>query len=206
MKHFLTALLICFATFLSAQIPKEKMVADTVQAGYYLPFSPNTVSCKVHIVTINGASKIPAFDTTLTGNRLPQQLIHKIATLPAGSTVVYYEITESENSVLKKMPAMHYMIGTRNTKPALRDPSLPEPISATDLAAMHFDADYISFVMAFKPGESYVEIAQTGNEFSEKAKTMISSFQPGQKVFIEQVTRNKNGTPVKSPGRVFVIQ
>lgn len=179
-----------------------KIKTDTIAQGYFLPLDTNVVSCKIRITRSKGIS----FEQNCTGNKLSPALIDSIGKLPIGGIVTYEEITVNGKNGLEKSPAVRYVIGSRNSRFALRAPTDLERVTAAALSQMVFDNNYVSFVVSFREGEKFVEVKASGNKMPASATEKIKSLPPGSKVFIEQVqAKNENGTIFKSPGRTFII-
>jgi hypothetical protein len=201
MKNFLLAVLLAASCSTFAQ-NSIGLATDTVMQGYYLPLDSNVISCKVSVIYDNISS-----DTVLQGNKLPAMLTRKICSMQKGTVVVYHELTIMKNSVMVQAPPVRYLIGSKNTKPVLRDPTLPILISANDLADYKIDPSYVSFTVSFLSGEKYVDYEMKSNKLTEEVKAAIRALPPGTKVFFERVNaKNKDGVVVKQAGMQFKIQ
>jgi hypothetical protein len=87
---------------------------------------------------------------------------------------------------------------------------LPQPIadtvSTSTLVSMVADSNIVSFTIAAKSGETWVDVKSDGNKLSETSKQLIFLQKPGQKVFVEHLTAIVNGQEKKLPGTVYVIK
>lgn len=176
---------------------------DTVQPGYYIPLDTNVVSCKVAI-TPNG--KNVQFINTTT-NHLPDSVISKIENLTAGSVVVYTEVTVLRKGVLEKAPVVRYVIGARNSVPALREPALLDSLTAPEISTLVFDRYVISFEVSFLIDGAFYTYQLTGNGICCEPRERIITLQPGTKVWVDNMKRkNDDGSISIVPSRVYVVK
>jgi hypothetical protein len=195
MRLFLLCFLLAmpFAGFAQA----KKLKTDTALAGCYLLPDTNTVSFKV-IVIHNGIASV---EKNVNGRNLPPDLSGAIMQLAKGDIVLYDEITVVDTAgVLRKSPSIRYVIGMKNTRPAL-----PETITREAAAAMTLNETVVSFSVTFADGGTFYEFACKGNTVSPDAQAALLKLEPGTKIFFEKiVARNEVGN-IKFPVRTYVI-
>lgn len=175
----LTALLVLFATGVNAQALKT----DTVKRGYYIPLDSNVMSCKIEITPAGKEIQL----TTISGNKIPDSTISVISHLEAGSVVVYSELTVFNNGLLEKAPSKRYVIGSRSTQPAKRDPSIPDTLTAKEIGSIILDPRVHSFHVSWTNGGNYYDYAITGNGIFGEARTAIEALPSGTRVWIENI-------------------
>lgn len=81
-----------------------------------------------------------------------------------------------------------------------------DTITASELLALHSDSTIVSYVIAAKKGDRWVEINVQGDKIPDSAKSLVLGLKPGATVLYEQVTAMQNGQLVKLPGKKFVIK
>lgn len=200
---FLTLLLICiFECGLVAQNSPE-IRTDTVKQGFYIPLDSNVVSCKVGILPQGGKLEM----INMQGNSLSSETISQIGVLKNGSVVVYSEITVLSKGTFVKSKSVRYVIGARNSVPALRDPSLPDTLSAAEIGAIVLDKEVFSFQIVFVLEGAVYDFEMTGNGVAPTVKDKLLTLPAGTKVWFESI-KSEDGTGAKRilPSRVFVIK
>lgn len=195
MRCFLFCLLL--AVPLSGFAQAKKIKTDTALVGCYLLPDTNTVSFKL-IVIHNGIASV---EKNVTGRNLPPDLAMAVMQLQKGDIVLYDEITVLDtNGILRKAPSIRYVIGMKNTRPAL-----PETITREEAAAMTLNENVVSFSVTFAGGGTFYEYACKGNVVSPDAQAALLKLEPGTKIFFEKiVARNEIGN-IKFPNRTYVI-
>lgn len=176
---------------------------DTVKSGYYLPLDSNVVSCKVGILPKDGA--LETFD--MLGNTLSTETISKVGILKKGSVVVYSEITVLNKGILQKSKPIRYVIGNRNSVPALRDPSVPDTLPAVEIGAVILEKEVYSFHISYVVDGAMYDFEMTGNAVAPMVKEKILALPSGTRVWFESI-RTVDGDGVKwlLPSRVYVVK
>jgi hypothetical protein len=199
MKHFflLIALMVQVCGF--SQIVLR---TDTVEQGYYVPLKSNVASCRLSILEKGNITHVQ----NLTGNQIPDSLVRKIWRLEPGSVVVYSEITVMVSGSLQKANPVRYVIGKSNTTFALRDPSLPIPVRASEAAQIVLDTNTISCVISIIVDGQFSEYAITGNTIPVSIKAVLDGLKPGSRFIIAQILVSGQGSEqVKLPERTYVV-
>lgn len=176
---------------------------DTVQPGYYIPLDSNVMSCKVGIIPKDGKLET----SNLQGNKLPMETITKIGALKTGSVVVYSEITVLKDGILQKSNSIRYVVGTRNSVPALRDLSRPDTLPATEIAALVLDSRVYSFHVSYTLGGAYYDYEMSGNGVAPMVQEKIRALPSGTRVWFESIrTLDGDGEKRLLPSNVYVVK
>jgi hypothetical protein len=192
----------CVAAF-TLSLNAQSLRTDTVKPGYYIPFDSNFASCKV---AITPKGKTTTFKNT-TGNRISDSLVIEIGKLERGSVVAYTEVTILKNGSFEKSNSVRYVIGSRNSVFAQRDPSLPDTLSAAEIGSLVLEKAVTSFTVSFIDGDAYVEYALTGNGICCEPREKILALKSGTKVYIERITCLAGDGSVKLlPNRTYVVK
>jgi hypothetical protein len=191
---------LCCFTLVSAQPVR----IDTVQRGYYLPFGSNYISCKV---LISNSASNPNTEVNATGNRISDSLISVIGSLEYGAVVMYTDVTVLRNGALEKAPLVWYVIGKRNTQPALRDPSLGDTLTAKEIGAIVLDVHVSGFSVSWTLKGNTKKYDVTGNRMSAEARKAIEALPSGTKVRIDNIRRKEeNGSLRTMPAEIHIVR
>ncbi len=176
---------------------------DTVQRGYYIPFGPNYMSCKVEITPLGKK----AFFANTTGNKLPDSLMNIISYLEPGSVVAYTEVTVMSKGMLEKVSGRRYVVGTTNTSFVKRDPFYPDTLTAKEIAAIELDPHVYQFSVSWFAGGSMSNYELTGNGVFGSARTAIEALPSGTKVYFENIRRKEDdGSKRVMPAEIHVVR
>lgn len=176
---------------------------DTVQAGYYIPLDSNVMSCKVGIMPQGG--KFETFN--MQGNTLSSETITKIGALKKGSVVVYSEITILNGANLQKANTIRYVIGNRNSVPALHDPSRPDTLTAAEIGAIVLAKEVYSFHISYVVEGAMYDFEMSGNGVAPMVKEKLLALPPGTRVWFESIrTVDGDGAKRLLPSSVYVVK
>lgn len=199
MKRIVLVLFIVITASLNAQTVRT----DTVKPGYYIPFDSNFVSCKVAIMP---KGKKVEFTNT-TGNKIPDSLVAKIGNLEAGSVVTYSEVTILRAGVFTKSNSVRYVIGSRNSVYARRDPSQPDTLSAAEIGSLVLDKQVYSFDVSFLIDGAYYVYSLTGNGVCCDARERILTLKSGTKVWVDNIKRQEDdGSKRVAPVQIYIVK
>jgi hypothetical protein len=94
-----------------------------------------------------------------------------------------------------------------NRPDTLRDPSLPDTISAVHLGSLVLDRHVISFTVSFAAGGSYSEYNLTGNGIFGEAREKIEALPSGTTVWVEKIKRKEDdGSEHMVPTQTYIIK
>ena len=160
---------------------------------------------RVKLAYCHRGGKLEMFN--MQGNSLSSETISQIGVLKNGSVVVYSEITVLSKGTFVKSKSVRYVIGARNSVPALRDPSLPDTLSAAEIGAIVLDKEVFSFQIVFVLEGAVYDFEMTGNGVAPTVKDKLLTLPAGTKVWFESI-KSEDGTGAKRilPSRVFVIK
>lgn len=198
-----TRVLVIAFILVTTAVSAQTVTTDTVKHGYYLPLDTNVLSCKVGVTPKGGKLKL----TTVSGNQLPDSTISSIGHLPMGSAVVYSEITVLNKGIAEKSPVVRYVIGNKNTCAVKRDLSIPDTLTAREIAAIQLDHHVFSFTVSWIDGGNMYMYDITGNGVFGNARTAIEALPSGTKVYFEKIKRKEdNGTVRIMPTEVHIVR
>jgi hypothetical protein len=161
------------------------------------------LSCKVGI-TPKG-KKLQMFNQS--GRTLPDSTIQTITHLDPGSVVVYSEITVLKKGVAEKSATVRYIVGSTNTCNAMRDPSLPDTLTAHELATLVLDKHVYNFDVSWVTSGNMYIYNINGNGVSGNAQVAIERLPSGTKVWIEAIKSEDNdGTKRILPTQIHVVR
>lgn len=189
--------------FIAATGFAQGIKTDTVQQGFYLPLDSAMLSCKIGI-TPQGKQQ---YVFKHTGNRIPDSTISSIGHLAPGSVVVYSEVTVLRGGIAQKAPSVRYIIGSRNTHAAKRDPSYPDTLTAKAIGAIVLDQRVSSFSVSWVLDGNFYSYDITGNGIFGEARTAIEALPSGTTVHIEKISRKeRDGSFRMMPNEIHVVK
>ena len=194
--------ILCSVQCVYAQV-NGSLRTDTVKPGYYIPLDSNVVSCKVGLMPLGG--KLETFN--MQGNSLSSETITKIGALKKGSVVLYTEITILNGANLQKANAVRYVIGNRNSVPALRDPSRPDTLTGAEIGAIVLAKEVYSFHISYVVDGAMYDYEMTGNGVAPMVKEKLLTLPSGTRVWFESIrTVDGDGAKRLVPSVVYVVK